>query len=95
VKRAPGSGVQLADRLTAELALLGAVIQVTRVDCLSRCQSPCNVRLAGRRKRGFEFTQVQPEDARALAAFAHSYSKSDTGSVPDDDIPPTLRTQAR
>jgi predicted metal-binding protein len=70
----------------------GAKIQVVRVDCLSRCQRPCNARLAGRGKPGLELTLMRIEHADELVRLALAYSESKAGAA-IEDLPSGLRSQ--
>jgi predicted metal-binding protein len=86
----PGAGAELAARLEVRLAERNSKVQLVRVDCLSRCQRPCNVRVSGRRKAGFEFHSLTPADAADLARFLDSYSASVAGDLDEAEMPPVL-----
>ena len=62
-----------------------------KVPCLNGCLSPCNVALRAAGKFNLRFSRLDPENAEAVLEFARIYLEHETGDVPEDEWPETLR----
>ena len=62
-----------------------------KVPCLNGCLSPCNVALRASGKFNLRFSRLEPDDARAVLDFAHTYLDHPTGDVPEEKWPEPLR----
>jgi predicted metal-binding protein len=88
---AAGSGLRIAEALEAGFALNGAPLVMRRVECLSGCRRPCNVRFSGRGKASYWFHVLKPSDAADIDAFARLYATSADGCVEDNALPSALK----
>ncbi len=84
-----GTGLRLASALEARLAGEDA-IALRRVECLSGCRNPCNVRLACPGKPSLTFHVLDLQDVDDLASFARHYAAAGDDSTAASLVPGPL-----
>lgn len=84
-----GGGQRIAEVLEQHLGRVGEAI-VRRVECLSGCRNPCNVRITSRGKASYAFHRMAPADADELSLFVARYLASAEGNPEEIEMPAAL-----
>jgi predicted metal-binding protein len=87
--RKSGSPHLLDEVLAADAAQLSGV-QIETTTCLWTCDRPCSASLISPGKYTYHFTDLSPDQASALLAFAAQYQDSDDGYVKPPKMPESL-----
>ena len=74
-----------------EAEALPEALNLRAVYCLNGCTSPCNVGFRAAGKHHVRFSQLTPENAADVVAYARTYQASKTGEVSEDETPAAMR----
>jgi predicted metal-binding protein len=81
-----GAGLEIARRVEAAAASAGVAVILRRVECLSGCRHPCNVRITSPGRAGYAFRLLEPADAAAVVEFARDYLATADGCIAKTDM---------